>query len=354
MNETEALTIPQSGEATVFGRLMMGKASDRTRDAYADDLRDFASFLKIEAPDNGTHPLATVPDDVWRELDTVHVAAYLEYLKQTTSPKTGRPYSTATIARRMTAVRELLTEATYHGLFPREKLDYLKERLTTPEVTHEHHGGIAPDEQARLLETADAQPGLKGKRDYALVRLWLDTGLRRAEIAALKVRDLTVKEGTPMLVVRKGKGDKAREIGLESYTAYVVRDWLKESRQDADPDRPIFCQVRKVGRGDDAVYIVVNPEKHLSGVALWKLVLWYCEKADVESKVTPHSFRVAMVTDSLNGGAPLQHVQAVGGWTTARMITQVYDRNRYAEPVARYRKTPLPRRAGNGKGEVEV
>lgn len=349
MNGTKALTTPQSGKATVFGRLLMGKVSERTREAYADDLRDFASFLKIETPDNGTHPLATVPDEMWRELDTAHVAAYLEHLKQTTSPKTGRPYSTATIARRMTAVRELLTEATYHGVFSREKLDYLKERLTTPEVTHEHHGGITLDEQTRLLETADAQPGLKGKRDYALFRLWLDTGLRRAEIAALKVRDLMVKDGTPTLIVRKGKGNKIREVGLESYTAYVVQDWLQESGQDADPDRPIFCQVRKSGRGDDAVYKVVDPEKHLSGVALWKLVLWYCEKASVESRVTPHSFRVAMVTDSLDGGAPLQHVQAVGGWTTTRMITQVYDRNRYAEPVARYRKTPLPRRAGNGE-----
>ena len=88
----------------------------------------------------------------------------------------------------MTAVRELLTEATYLGLFPRERLEYLKERLTTPEVTHKHHGGITPEEQARLLEVSDAQPGLKGLRDYALFHLWLDTGLRRAVPLPLKLR----------------------------------------------------------------------------------------------------------------------------------------------------------------------
>ena len=54
-----------------------------------------------------------------------------------------------------------------------------------------------------------------------------------------------------------------------------------------------------------------------------------------------------MVTDALDGDAPLQHVQAAGGWSTTRMITEVYDRNRYAEPVARYRKTRLPRRQEN-------
>jgi site-specific recombinase XerD len=343
MSDTQALITQHS--TTVFKRLLMGKATERTREAYADDLRSFASFLQIEPVDDD-HPLASVPDEAWADLDTAHIAAYLEHLKTTTSPKTGRPYSTATIARRMTAVRELLTEATYLGFYPRDRLEYLKERLSTPEVTHEHHAGISPDEQARLLEAADALPGLKGVRDYALFRLWLDTGLRRAEIASLKVRDLVVVEGIPTLVIRHGKGDRTRKVGLESYTAYVVQDWLKESGQAAD--HPIFCQVRKGGRGVDAVYRVVNPDVHLSGSALWKLVKWYCVRAGIASEVTPHSFRVAMVTDMLDGGAPLQHVQAVGGWTTAKMITEIYDRNQYSEPVARYRKKPLPRREVNG------
>jgi integrase/recombinase XerC len=345
MTETQALTTSTTGQATVLKRLLMGKASERTRQAYADDLKEFARFLSIR-PLGDEHPLASVPDEAWANLDIANVAAYLEYLKTVTSPKTNRPYSTATIVRRLTAVRELLTEATYLGFYPRKRLDYIRKRLSTPEVTHEHHGGITPDEQTRLLEVADAQPGLKGKRDYALFRLWLDTGMRRAEIASLKVRDLVVKEGIPTIVIRQGKGNRLREVGLESYTAYVVQDWLQESGQA--PDQPIFCQVRKEGRGKEAVYRVVNPEKHLSGVALWKLVKWYCKQAGIESEVTAHSFRVAMVTDMLDGGAPLQHVQAVGGWTTTRMITDVYDRNQYAEPVARYRKKPLPRREENG------
>ena len=349
----ENLLIPQPpphSEATIFQRLMLSKVTVRTREAYAADLWDFAHFLGIKAA-GGHHPLATIPDQSWRQLDTAHVAAYLEHLKQTISRKTQQLYSTATIARRITAVRELLTEAAYLGLYPRKRLVYLKERLTTPPVTHNHHAGIIPEEQTRLLATADAQLGLRGLRDYALFRLWLDTGLRRAEMAGLQVRSLTVKEGIPTLIVH-GKGNKLRQIGLESYTAFVVQTWLTDSGQAQSPTRPIFCQLRKVGQRAKAVYIVVNPEKSLSGVALWKQVLWYCRKAQIESKISPHSFRVAMVTDSLAGNAPLQHVQATGGWSTTRMITEVYDRNRYAEPVARYRKTPLPRRRENDTSEI--
>ena len=217
------LTTQKTTQATVFRRLIMAKGTERTRKAYANDLRDFARFLEIESVDD-VHPLTNVPDAMWAELDTAHVAAYLEYLKTTTSDKTGREYSTATIARRMTAVRELLTEATYLGYFPSDRLAYIRERLSTPEVTHEHHSGITPDEQDKLLEMADSHPGLKGKRDYAMFRLWLDTGIRRAELAALKVRDLVTKEGIPTLIIRHGKGNRVREIGFEGYGAYVIRD----------------------------------------------------------------------------------------------------------------------------------
>jgi site-specific recombinase XerD len=68
--------------------------------------------------------------------------------------------------------------------------------------------------------------------------------------------------------------------------------------------------VRKKERSKDAVYCVVDPEKHLSGVALWKLTKWYCKRSGVESKITAHSFRVVMVTDMQDGGMPIQHVQA--------------------------------------------
>lgn len=338
----KALTSPHVDNLTVYDRLLMGKASLRTRQAYAADLGHFAEFLGISS--------RKFEDVEWHRLDPALIATYLEWLKQQVSGHTGRPYSTATIARRLTAVRELLTEAAFLGLYPREYLEYIRERLATPEVSSQHHGSITPAEQDKLLAVAAEQPGLKGTRDYALFRLWLDTGLRRTEMVRLKADDLITKNGVPTLVVRHGKGNKLREIGLEGYTAFVVQQWLQESGQGVHFDYPLFCQVRKVGRGEEATYRVVNPAKHLLGVALNQLVSWYCKVAGIQSKVTPHSFRVALVTDMLDGGAPIQHVQKVTGHTTTRMITDIYDRNQYSEPVARYRKRGLPQRDSCGNG----
>jgi site-specific recombinase XerD len=271
VQERKEITTQKPTRATILKRLMMSKGTERTRKAYSSDLRDFAQFLGIESAGDD-HPLASVPDQAWLNLDTAVIAGYLEHLKGKISLKTGRRFSTATVARRTTAVREFLTEARYLGYFPRDRLEYIKERLTTPEISHLHHGGISPDDQNKLLEMADSQPGLKGKRDYALFRLWLDTGIRRAELAALKVRDLVVKEGIPTLAIRHGKGNKIREIGLEAYTTHVVRVWLEDSQQGADPENPIFCQVRKVRRGEIGQYRVISPRKHLSGEALRGLV----------------------------------------------------------------------------------
>ena len=92
-----SLPTPSQNRATIFKRLMLGKQSPRTRDAYAADLRDFARFLGINSYQD-VHPLTTIPYSAWQQLDTARVAAHLKQLKQSVSPKTGQPYSTATLS----------------------------------------------------------------------------------------------------------------------------------------------------------------------------------------------------------------------------------------------------------------
>lgn len=163
MTETNALTTPSvKPDLTVYQRLLMGKGSPLTRRAYRYDLKTFADFLGIKSDDQ--HPLAKLPNDpqIWARLDPALIAAYLAHLKTTISPKTGRPYSSATVARHLTAVKELLTEATYLELYPGNQLAYVKDRLSTPQVSNEHHAGLSPEDQATLLREADHSRDSKG------------------------------------------------------------------------------------------------------------------------------------------------------------------------------------------------
>ena len=62
-----SLPTPEQNLVTIFKRLMLGKQTPRTRDAYAPNLRDFARFLGINSYQD-VHPLATVPDNAWQQL----------------------------------------------------------------------------------------------------------------------------------------------------------------------------------------------------------------------------------------------------------------------------------------------
>jgi integrase len=106
---------------------------------------------------------------------------------------------------------------------------------------------LHPDEVKRIYDWIDKQRAWalsKGRkldvRNTYLVELMLGTGLRRFEVAALKVGDVRVGRGQREVVVRRGKGGKQRVVvippslkeGLKAYLDFLGRAW---SREDGDP-----------------------------------------------------------------------------------------------------------------------
>ncbi len=333
--------IASEDKIPVIASLLAAKKSALTQAAYKSDLAAFGQFLGGEGK---TVDLFAFPNnaEIWQQwLPTSTIAAYIKHLATTSSDHTGRPYATATQARKITSVKELLTEAMFKGLYPPTWLDYVKKRLKTPPASSDHHGGITPDEQDRLLKHAAEKPGLRGQRDYILFRLLLETGIRRAELVGLSVRDFITKEGIPTLRITHGKGDKSRDIGIEGDTAQFLKAWLTAAGQIDKPDHPIFCALRWCKVGDEKRFAVKRPDKHLNVRSINWLVEKYVEECAIESQITPHSFRVAFVTDLLADGAPLSHLQAVTGHSSPRVLTAIYDRNTYRHPVSKYRKRKI-------------
>jgi site-specific recombinase XerD len=69
---------------------------------------------------------------------------------------------------------------------------------------------MTEDEQELLLEQANPRYPT-GERNGTMLRLMLNTGLRLAEVTALKWRDIDLTTGK--LMVRQGKGSKDRTVG---------------------------------------------------------------------------------------------------------------------------------------------
>lgn len=84
----------------------------------------------------------------------------------------------------------------------------------------------------RLLEALRAKRSHKNtiRRDYLLVDLAIHTGLRRSELANLRVGDIDIER--QFLVVRQGKGAKDRVIPLSSHMSNKLAIYVKDKAKD--------------------------------------------------------------------------------------------------------------------------
>jgi integrase len=81
------------------------------------------------------------------------------------------------------------------------------------------------------------------RRNYALVQLMLQTGLRIGEVAALRRGDVTLRDRTGVIRVRHGKGLKEREVPLNATARRALRQLL-EHDPSPRPEDPVFRSAR--------------------------------------------------------------------------------------------------------------
>lgn len=110
---------------------------------------------------------------------------------------------------------------------------------------------LSPGEVRKLLSTCEARAIVdtaKGRQTwvkrYMLVHLAIHSGLRVAEIAALKVGDLHINGKATCLIVQHGKGDRRREVYLDKELVRHLKDFLKTKHsvwgEPVDQDSPFL------------------------------------------------------------------------------------------------------------------
>src|SRR5215204_3878576 len=155
-----------------------------------------------------------------------------------------------------------------------------------------------------------------GVRDAAMLALLYVGGLRRTELASLRLSDYDPEERTVRI---RGKGNKERQVYAEGGADLLLSAWL-ELRGEADPEEPLFLPVRKDG-------VVRHTDSHgekkasLSDQAVYKMVKRRHREAKIK-EVSPHDFRKTFVGDLLDAIGDLSTVQKLAGHsdpaTTAR------------------------------------
>jgi integrase/recombinase XerD len=142
-------------------------------------------------------------------------------------------------------------------------------------------------------------------RDRALVKLFIMSGLRRAELSALNVGDVNVEARS--IAVRSGKGDKDRTVMVPPNVQPELRTLTKGRRHDA----PLF--IGKNIRGE---------RKRLAPDAISYVFTRKVSPA-MGRRVTPHMCRHSYATMLVNRGVPLNQIQQLMGHASLA-TTQIY------------------------------
>jgi site-specific recombinase XerD len=172
---------------------------------------------------------------------------------------------------------------------------------------------LTDDELRRLYEACGSEDSLLSMRNAALLAILESGGLRRFEAVELNLEDYRHGYG---LLVRMAKGDKQREVPLDSEARKRVEKWLAASEKaGSEPDRPLLCAVLPGNRirarrlSKDYVAVIMGSLR---------------DKAGVEH-FSPHDLRRTFTSDLFDSGADLFTVQKLLGHARAD-TTRRYDR----------------------------
>lgn len=146
---------------------------------------------------------------------------------------------------------------------------------------------LTPDECARL-SSAPRKNSLIGVRDYAILKVFLNCGLRKKEIIELKVKDFCREGENYWLVVHSKGGTIDEQDIMNDRTISAIQTYLKKAGHADQPEMPLFQAVGGRGRRKD---------KTLHRRAIDFLVIKYAKQAQIAKKVTAHTLRHTFGTE---------------------------------------------------------
>lgn len=147
---------------------------------------------------------------------------------------------------------------------------------------------LTRNETEALLQAPDRSTWA-GRRDYALLVLLAQTGLRVSELVGLRCEDIVL--GKSAYVHCRGKGRKHRDIPLRKQVSAILRDWLKERGER--PVDPLFPNARGGPLSRDGVAYLLSKHAAVAGQRCPSLA---------KKRVSPHVLRHSAAMDLLRHG----------------------------------------------------
>ena len=283
----------------VYHETIQGHSS-RTIDEYFLDLRSFFRYIKQKKNlISKDVPFDSIMiDDV--DLSLVHsitlsdVYDFMSFLSQ------DRSLTATSRARKVATIRSFYKYLTNKAKLLRENpvqdLDSPRLRKSLPRY-------LNLDESIELL---DSVAGKNSSRDYCILTLFLNCGLRISELVGLNVTDV---RGDQLRVL--GKGNKERMLYLNEACQQALLDWITE--------RSMLTLVDQ-----KALFVTLQNRRRISRAAVHKLVKKHLLAAGLDSsQYSAHKLRHTAATLMLQNGVDVRTLQEVLGHDNLN-TTQIY------------------------------
>lgn len=196
--------------------------SSRTIYVYKSNLEMFFNFLKSEDKFKDKD----FDEELIKDINLDDVYEFLKYIKNC------RNNSPSSRANKIAALRSFFK-------YCKDKIEIIDcnpcDKLEIPKLPKKQISYLTLDEAQRLLESVD---GRNYERDFCIVTVFLNCGLRLSELCNIKINDIK----NDILVVR-GKGDKDRTVYLNESCIKSIRAYMRVRSSEESPF--LFLSERK-------------------------------------------------------------------------------------------------------------
>ncbi len=270
-----------------------------TRLAYSIDMRTFFGFLQRERSAFADTPINLLTDAQIGSVTQSDLSAYVEYLTYYFKAQDDGEDSTQAlkplvnhelaIKRKLSALRSF-----YEFLFKNHRIEAnVLTLVSLPKIHEKPIIRLSQDELQRMLSQSATGEGLTkkqkefqkltSKRDFALISLFLGTGIRVSECVGLNLVDIDL-ENNAFLVTRKGGNQVVLYFPPE--VAEALADYIEERKQ-----------IETLPGHEDALFLSLQ-KRRMTQRAIQNLVKKYAAvAAPLKPKISPHKLRSTFATN---------------------------------------------------------
>lgn len=239
--------------------------SPNTVKEYNYDLAMFLKFIKIRfnmtnEEEFSNITIKDIPLDVIKKIKLDDIHAFLSYLT------TNYHSKAATRARKVSSIRVffnyLCAKANLIEVNPAQNLE-------TPKLDRRLPKYLSLEDSKKLLNVTANEDNRNAKRDYAIITLFLNCGMRLAELVGININDIDFSENKMTVI---GKGNKERTVYLNKACVNAIKEYLSvRPKEGVKTDKfnsknALFLSERKERISRRTVQHIVDKELMAAGL----------------------------------------------------------------------------------------